>query len=199
MFSICCATMLSAKEKDKFVHERHSIQLGIGDHITVFNNFNRGFSSSLNNQDWFRPDNDIFYQTETAAFMASYAYALKPWMQLGATMLYAGAYDDVVYRPTGDKIAPARQHVFAVMPDVKFEYLRRKHITLYSGASLGIAAAHSSGYDLVPNNEILEKWQYAAAYQLTFFGLRVGNRVFGTTEVGYGYKGYINAGVGFRF
>ncbi len=141
----------------------------------------------------------MYYGTESAAFTVSYAYAFKPWLHVGATAIYAGANDDVVYRPTGEKIAPARQHVFSVMPDVKFEYLRRKYVTLYSGLSLGIALAHSSGYDLAPYNAILDKWQTAVAYQITYFGLRVGNRVFGSAELGYGYKGYINLGVGLRF
>lgn len=199
MFSMCCTTIVSATEKDKFIHDRHSVQLSIGDPVMAFDNFNNGFNPSPNYQDWFSPDNELLYQTETATFIGSYAYALKPWLQLGATVLYAGAYDDVIYRPTGEKVAPARQHVFAVIPDVKFEYFRRKYCTLYSGASLGIAVAHASGYDLVASHETLKKWQSAVAYQLTFFGLRVGNRVFGTTDIGYGYKGYFNIGVGYRF
>ena len=83
----------------------------------------------------------------------------------------------------------------SILPSIRFQYLDRPVVGLYSGVSVGVLFAIESDYlDPKPRFDAV-----LPAFQLTALGVRVGNRVYGTAEIGVGHKGFVNIGVGARF
>ena len=72
----------------------------------------------------------------------------------------------------------------SIMPTVRFTYLNREKVQLYSAVSLG---AVFGNYEIVP------------CYDLTLFGCTFGKKVFGFAEIGNGIGGWGRVGIGYRF
>jgi hypothetical protein len=71
-----------------------------------------------------------------------------------------------------------------------YTYLRREWVQLYSGAGIGLA--------VVIEGDVAEKYsdtEYWFAFHVNAFGCRVGKRVAGFVELGFGYDGIVAAGV----
>ena len=106
-----------------------------------------------------------------------------------------------------------KEHQFIIMPEVRFSYLNRPHLTLYSGLAMGLLINRGNYYrgtvyediwfDLVPESSFSPQKNHTSvfsAFQLTAFGLKAGaNHWFGSFEAGFGIKGFANLGVGYEF
>lgn len=106
-----------------------------------------------------------------------------------------------------------KEHQFVIMPEVRFSYLNRPHVTLYSGLALGLLINRGNYYrgtvkdqiwfDLVPEAPFSPQKNHTSvfsAFQLTAFGLKAGAKHwFGSFEAGFGIKGIVNFGVGYEF
>lgn len=83
---------------------------------------------------------------------------------------------------------------FAVMAKANYTYYQDvvhvPHVEMYGGIALGSAFrdATLAGSDKSLNSSHL-------AYQITPFGIRTGQKIGFWAELGYGFKGFINAGV----
>ena len=78
------------------------------------------------------------------------------------------------------------------MPIVRFAWLRRGIVQLYSGVGLGFAVGYNEKIDY---NDTL----FDVAYDVTFIGLSIGRDIFGYIDIGVGNRGVISAGIGYRF
>ena len=99
-----------------------------------------------------------------------------------------------MYRYTNHtKIDTDRVDYIGFMPTVRFAWVRRGIVQVYSSVSLG------AGLEIRDN--IYDKNIYEAfcAFDIKPLGLSVGRRFFGFIEAGYGTRGIINAGFGYRF
>jgi len=106
-----------------------------------------------------------------------------------------------------------KEHQFIIMPEVRFSYLNRPHLTLYSGLAMGLLINRGNYYrgtvyediwfDLVPESSFSPQKNHTSvfsAFQLTAFGLKAGAKHwFGSFEAGFGIKGIVNLGVGYEF
>ena len=86
--------------------------------------------------------------------------------------------------------------------ELRFSYLNRKHVTLYSGFGLGIGFMVGHPYkqiDFVTNEERVPHYHYSS-FQLTAIGVRAGSEHwFGTAELGFGARGFATLGAGYAF
>lgn len=123
-----------------------------------------------------------------SAINLEYGYKVKDGLSLGAK-LYTGfttrsrrhvITDELLYR---DYLVVA-----SAIFNVRFDWLRREWVTMYS--SIGVGAVALIVYDY---NEIYPM------YDATFVGLGVGRRFYGYVEVGSGVSGSLRAGLGVRF
>jgi opacity protein-like surface antigen len=71
-----------------------------------------------------------------------------------------------------------------------YYWLNREWVQLYSGAGLGIAMVTEEQKELG-----LEETEYWFAFHVNAFGCRVGKRVAGFVELGFGYNGILSAGI----
>ena len=126
----------------------------------------------------------------TPVFSLNYHYRLTKWLWVGAMVNYAYYKDhtDYTYPFWSSRIL----NCITLMPELRFSYLNRPHVTLYSAAALGLT--------LFLNNQIDPSPSTYPTFQLTAFGVRVGGEhLFGTFELGAGIKGVASAGIGYAF
>ena len=89
---------------------------------------------------------------------------------------------------TDEKLYSDGSYSVGLILNLRFEYMRREYVQLYSAFGAGFAARFE--YDrgiLIP------------MYDATYFGIVVGKNLYGFAEVGAGLSGSIRAGLGFRF
>ena len=91
---------------------------------------------------------------------------------------------------------------FNLLADLRFSYLNKKHVTLYSGLGLGIGFMIGHPYkqiDLITSEEYVPHYHYSS-FQLTAIGVRAGaGHWFGTAELGFGARGFATLGAGYAF
>lgn len=126
----------------------------------------------------------------TGAISAESAWLYKDWFTFAVTL--SGSF---TWQSYADAITDARTgadtSLFVhIMPQARFNWLRREYVRMYSSIGLGVL----TGYDLEKDFGILPSGQ------LVPVGIEAGRKVFGFCELGIGfmYTG-VNAGIGFRF
>lgn len=190
---------------------RHEFRLGVSDHFGFV--FHRELGGNAVGENL--PNTvctDLLY---TPVFSFDYHYRAAKWFWLGLSTGY-GFYKESHY-PDGI-VSPdlrywlCKQHNFLIMPSLRFSYLNRPHITLYSGLDIGLLIVRRTPERM--NQFVDEGWSpdddpsgwphnrtdVFSAFQLTAFGLKAGgNHWFGSLELGAGIKGFVNLGVGYEF
>lgn len=105
-----------------------------------------------------------------------------------------------------------RYNVFTLMPELRFSYLNREHLTLYSGISIGITKFYGKFtilnveeegpiHPYFPSgNEGNSAPTLFASAHVTLIGAKLGwNHWFASVELGAGFKGIGTVGVGYEF
>ncbi len=150
------------------------------------------------------PTKQIF--TPVSSF--DYHYRATKWFWLGLTAGYN------YYQEKGDALYVGyifpenstwqyKEHHFLIMPSLRFSYLNRPHLTLYSGLAVGLYIKH--GREYIDDDNLIqpitaEYIRMFSAFQLTAFGVKAGAKHwFGSFEAGFGIKGFVNLGVGYEF
>lgn len=123
-----------------------------------------------------------------ANISAEYFRTVKPWLTLGGkssfASYHAGKYDIVSH----EKILPYNIYTVSLLFNVRFEWLRRDFIQLYSGVGAGLAARFEY------NNGII-----VPMVDYTGFGMSIGRAFHGYIEFGGGISGWMRVGLGYRF
>lgn len=125
----------------------------------------------------------------TGAIAAEFSFHLKKWCSVGGVFSYTGIYADRYDKFTSEKISRENGASLLFMPQVRFSYLNKPSVKLYSSVGLGVGySAFRTLSEAVP------------AMQLSLFGVSFGRKFFGFFElgIGYMYSGCM-AGVGYRF
>jgi hypothetical protein len=182
---------------------RHEVRFEVGDPLGVFflmnlygeKNYgqtteytfepNRGLSSSFR---------------ATPVFSLNYHYRLTKWLWAGAMVNYAYYKDHTDYGY--DFYDSRNQHCLTLMPELRFSYFNRPHVTLYSAVAAGMTLF--LGKELYMENFGDFRWEKSSkvtpSFQLTAFGVRAGGEhLFGSFELGVGIKGFASAGIGYAF
>ena len=181
---------------------RHDLQFGIGDPALLFvADGNIGWGCRWDDQsadDWFTNDtyNALTLAIPTLNF--EYRYRLAKWFWLGAAFSYTTILDHWNDCVTGDPVARTSRHFITLMPSVRFSWLNKKYITLYSGLSMGCTIAPGSDY-YQNRNRIYKTTDVYFAGQLTCVGIQGGKNWYGFAETGIGTQGFIKVGFGYKF
>lgn len=122
-----------------------------------------------------------------------YGYWVKEWFGVGGTVTWTSGRRHMYRYSNHTKIETDRVDYIGFMPTLRFAWVRQGIVQVYSSLSLG------AGVEI--RNNIYGKNIYEAfiAFDFKPLGLSVGRNLFGFIEVGYGTRGIINAGIGYRF
>lgn len=175
---------------------RHEVGIGIGDPlVSILYRAPLHWGCDVGRLDspenWLNDDvhGDIY---TTCPISFHYLYRVTKFLWLGGDLSYCGVYGRKYLNAGTVPDGWIKEHYIALMPTIRFSYLNKKYVTLYSGFSTGLLLAiNGQG----PATECSAHF----TGQLTAFGVSAGDRWYGYTEIGFGYKGVISAGFGYRF
>ena len=130
-----------------------------------------------------------------------YYYQIKPWCQVGVKTLVECAklthYSDTLRTTI---TAVDRYALASFMPSVRFTYLNRPWVRLYSGLELGFAYFWSGTTSYERGKENADKNNnFLFAFNVTAFGVKKKKKFFGMFELNAGYDSMITVGIGARF
>lgn len=126
-------------------------------------------------------------------FRAEYGYNILSWLNLSGGVNYSYGRWPMVY---GDDTYAwdAGAHFINITFNVKFYWLNRKWVRMYSGLGVGIGILNSN----IGVTEAAYRTGVLPAIDIRLIGLTVGQKVYGRFEVGTTY-GLVTAGIGYRF
>lgn len=120
----------------------------------------------------------------TGMFSLSYTYHTRRWFQYGGTLYFGAITRSRFDNETDKKVENLNSYAGGVMPTVRFVYLYREKVQLYSAVSLGVCF----------NEDEVLPWG-----DLTLFGCSFGKKLFGFVELGAGFGGWGRVGIGYHF
>ena len=129
----------------------------------------------------------------TWAFSAGYFYSVYKWLHVGATLSYHNVSREKFETATRRAVAEMHRNYISIIPTVKFSYLNRPYVRLYSGIGIGYCGAAVRDFDRSRHSENFTAWD------VTFLGISAGGRLFGSAEVGLYTAGYVKFAIGYRF
>ena len=122
------------------------------------------------------------------AINLEYGHKVTNVVSLGAK-IYTGFITKGKYHIMTDELLYRDSHVVSsAIFNVRFDWLRREWVTMYSSIGVGVVAQFMRDDSAI-----------YPMYDATFVGLDVGRRIYGYLEIGSGISGSIRAGLGVRF
>lgn len=125
----------------------------------------------------------------TGTFSAEFNFQFRKWFALSLGLGYDGIYSRRYSADTGRKTGADHGAIFTFLPQLRFSYLNREYVKLYSSIGVGYTVGTFRGSSA--------GW---LAAQIVPIGVTAGKKVFGFFETGAGtvFLG-CRVGVGFRF
>lgn len=200
-------TYAKTKKKQIYIPE-HEFRIGIGAYPFNQSSFHYpldGCGGMFPPQ--FSDDNYGYLQSynkpkmSTGAITASYGYNILKWLSISAAFTYSGTLSKKYDIITNKTILKENKNNFMITPIIRFNYLNRPMVRLYSQIGVGIGIKNHKISTPNSNNDhkySTNKW--IASGQLTFLGVSVGRKIFGFTEIlGFGTQGALVLGIGYKF
>ena len=132
-------------------------------------------------------------------FRLDYGYNVLPWLNLGGGIDYSYTSQPMMYNETKNFAWDEMMHMVNVTYKMKFYWLNRKWVRLYSGFSLGVSIVHTNLLSMTPE-DAADPYNGLSLYiGLSPIGIMVGSEnLYGRFELGNGGS-LISAGIGWRF
>lgn len=111
---------------------------------------------------------------------------------LGADFSYANCQAEMNYANGNSEKSDF--HFFTLMGNVSYQYLDNPKLNVYSGLHFGVSYLRGKNLNTEKKGE-----DYLPAYHVTLLGVRYGEKMGVYGDFGYGYNGYVNAGLFYRF
>lgn len=178
---------------------RHNLRLTFGSPSAIQCAFLDGImsgSNEINAPSRISTTSDVlaqyrYYTTPTimvTPISVEYNYYVKRWLTVGGRATFTSLYNEVRNIATDERLYANGSYAVGLILNVRFEYMRREHVQLYSAVGLGLAARFEYNRGIM-----------TPMYDFTYFGIVVGKGFYGFAEIGAGLSGCARAGIGFRF
>jgi hypothetical protein len=205
----------TAQTKEFFKENKHELRLSYGsvndDSYYSRYHFHSGYNyygyyglGYYGNQPYY---NMSVYQgatKTTGVFSLSYFYNMpNPRFSFGATLSYSGFNTGIFNRVDDSKAGNTKSHNFAITPMVRYSWLSKEKLRLYSGIGWSFYAEKvnaemeaKASLSAVKQKET----HYDNAFMITPIGISFGKELFVFGELNWGGRaGNIVGGVGYRF
>ena len=131
-----------------------------------------------------------------------YRYAINRF-RVGADLGFAHTSSKLALKGEKAPSIKEKELNFLILPTADFVYLKKGLVELYGSASAGVNLVRHSEEGLTEaGKEAAKKADLTTkfAYQVNPIAIRIGNdHIGGFVEGGFGYKGFVTAGLSFRF
>ena len=158
---------------------------GLASHISL------GYIGDLDNTTLEPTAGNTLWLTATL----DYSYRVNEWLSVGGSMAWTAGICNLYDNETLERWDTMHVDYVSLMPTVRFTWLHRGIVELYSslGATAGIE--HWMHY----TNGEQHTYRPYLSYDIKPIGIAVGHKWYGLVEAGYGARGIVNIGVGRRF
>ena len=209
----CCLTSAQAQ----YYNTRHELGLAIGSgsNTEIINSFADLYSVAVSAA----VTNSITGGTITGYYTygeekyiptisVEYYYHVNKLIGLGGFLAFNGLKRDMYVNwksnSTGaiskEKTGEATRYNYTIMPTAKFDWLRKKHVGLYSKAGVGLTFMNERQEDDAKDGTKFSKTDANLNFHLTFIGFEGGSENWrGFAELGFGEQGIILAGLKYKF
>ena len=174
--------------------DKHELRFGVGSISVAATALSGHLGDNVNDAPAeYTPFRDKINQADTyltdkkfvGTYTLSYAYHSRRWFQAGVTLGVSPFVQSRRDCATNKKLESNNDYLFCAMPTLRFVYLYREKVQLYSALSAGLTYATNDGVNV---------WG-----DIALLGCSFGGKVFGFTEFGLGLGGYARIGLGVRF
>ena len=183
-----------------YEHYKHEFRLTVG--ANPLEHLEFGWADWNHNSEFLQTDDFLYdgaYKT-TCGYSLSYMYSPRKWLAFGLNVGYVGWWQSQFSNTTNALHSTTFEHHIMFVPTVRFSYLNRRYVRLYSSLGIGYGAClvrtrDSNGVPTKHNN-------YNESFvpvQLTPIGVSVGRKLFGFAELTVGSMANLSAGIGYRF
>lgn len=138
-------------------------------------------------------------KTILPAFRAEYGYNVLSWLNLGAGINYSYSSYSMLYKDDKSYAWDTGTHLATMTFNVKFYWLNRERVRMYSGVGVGLAVVNSNAGAENADEAAVYSTSLMPAIDIRLVGLTVGQKLYGRFEVGTLSSGLITAGIGYRF
>lgn len=130
----------------------------------------------------------------TGAIFAGYRGYIAEKLELGGTFVYEHASKDILIESS--KAGSISTKTYAILAELKYNYINKEKFRLYSGAAAGLAHSRISAEDNVDTEKSKTN---DFAYQVDGIGVTYGDDFSISINAGYGYKGIVSAVLAYGF
>ncbi len=135
--------------------------------------------------------NNRYYETAERylhSLYAEYTTSINPWFSIGAKCTFAAKWLSEYDSHTHELFARHNAYDIGALLNMRFEWLRRESVQMYSTVGVGLAAHFERA-----------EGRCLPMFDVTFVGLSVGRSFYGFVELGEGISGSLRGGFGVRF
>ncbi len=183
-----------------YEHYNHEIRLTIG--ASPIDHLYWGWGDAFvgYNDDLIHP-NDFLYDgayKNSCGYALSYMYSPRKWLSFGLYAGYTGWWQSQFSSTTNELNSTKYEHHIMIVPTVRFSYLNRRYVRLYSSLGIGYGLCLERTKD--SNGAVVQAYKTTfAPVQFTPIGVSVGRRLFGFAEVTVGSMANLSVGIGYKF
>ena len=145
--------------------------------------FNNTLSDQLANQRYYRTK-----ERYVPSITLDYGYRVKRWLTLGAKGAVGFRTRGIRHKVTNDLLYRDSRVVATLLFNMRFDWLHRRNIMMYSSLGLGVASIFDYNDGMV-----------FPMFDATYVGLTAGRKLYYFLELGGGASGIIRTGIGCRF
>ena len=145
--------------------------------------------------------NDLYYRgalKTSGGYALSYMYSPCRWFSVGMYAGYVSQWQKTHLHSTQATVSTTTERHLMFVPTVRFTYLNRPLVRLYSSIGVGVGFCHERTRNVDGRLEFSENSRFCPA-EVTFLGVSVGRRLFGFAELNIGSMGCCSAGIGYKF
>lgn len=135
------------------------------------------------------------YTTRTGVFHAGYKRALRPKWRVGAAFTLERVASNMIDDRENVLLATEKVNAFAIAAETDYSYVLKEKMRMYSGFGMAFASNKYNRDAKRDDFEVSDERVFFPNIHVTGFGIRFGGKVAGFAELGFGYKGILNAGV----
>lgn len=129
----------------------------------------------------------------SGAIFGGYRSYIIEKLEFGGTFVYENASKDLLTESEGTSSISTK--TYAVLAELKYNYINHQHFRLHSGIGAGVAHARTSAEDDV---RVEKDKTTDFAYQIDAIGVSYGKAFSVSLNIGYGYKGLANLGLAYK-
>lgn len=182
-----------------YEHYDHEIRLTVGaspiDHTYTIWDAYLGPGDNLIHPDDFLYDGAY---KNSCGYALSYMYSPRKWLSFGLYVGYTGWWQSQYLSTTQELHSTNYEHHIMFVPTVRFSYLNRRNVRLYSSIGIGYGLCLDRAKD--SNGALTRSYKSAfAPVQFTPIGVSVGRRLFGFAELTVGSMANLSVGIGYKF